>query len=425
MESPTFSFIHCADLHLDSPFVGINAVEPRLAELLRDSTFDSFETIVTTAIERAVDFVLIAGDVYDSAEHSLRAQIRFRDSVQRLCSAGIPCYMIHGNHDPLNSWDAKLALPENAYRFGGESVEKVTVSREGERLADIYGISFPTREVEENLALQFHREGESEFAIGLLHCNVGGKQNHDNYAPCSLEDLKRSGIDYWALGHVHTREILSPMGPSVVYPGNIQGRSVRETGARGCYHVNVDSHRKVKLEFVSTEQVRWFGENEATLDVCEIETMDELLEQLHELKEYLREKAESRPSIGRIAIEGRSEIHSKLNGFGTEEDLLVTLRDGEAERQDSVWIESLTVATRRLVDIDQRRGIDDFVGDFLTAADRLRGDGSGETIRQLIMDRPESQKLVDEIAEFSADDLSELLEMAEQMGLDDLLTDDH
>ena len=114
-----------------------------------------------------------------------------------------------------------------------------------------------------------------------------------------------------------------------------------------------------------------------------------------------------------------------MNGSGTEEDLLVTLRDGEAERQDSVWIESLTVATRRLVDIDQRRGIDDFVGDFLTAADRLRGDGSGETIRQLIMDRPESQKLVDEIAEFSADDLSELLEMAEQMGLDDLLTDDH
>lgn len=425
MESPAFSFIHCADLHLDSPFVGINAVEPRFAELLRDSTFDSFEVMVTTAIERAVDFVLIAGDVYDSAEHSLRAQIRFRDSVQRLCSAGIPCYMIHGNHDPLNRWDAKLALPENAHRFGGESVEKVTVSREGERLADIYGISFPTREVEENLALQFHREGESEFAIGLLHCNVGGKQNHDNYAPCSLEDLKRSGIDYWALGHVHTREILNPMGPSVVYPGNIQGRSVRETGARGCYHVNVDSHRKVKLEFISTEQVRWFGENEATLDACEIETMDELLEQLHELKECLREKAESRPCIGRIAIEGRSEIHSKLSASGTEEDLLVTLRDGEAERQDSVWIESLTVATRRLVDIDQRRGIDDFVGDFLTAADRLRGDGSGERIRQLIMDRPESQKLVDEIAEFSASDLSELLEMAEQMGLDDLLTDDH
>ena len=423
METCGFSFIHCADLHLDSPFVGINAIEPQFAELLRNSTFESFENIVSTAIDRAVDFVVIAGDVYDSAEHSLRAQIRFRDTVQRLSAAGIPCYMIHGNHDPLNSWDAQLALPVNAFRFGGESIEKFCVYRGQELLADIYGISFPTREVEENLAVKFIRDGEAGFAIGLLHCNVGGQQNHDNYAPCSFEDLKNANMDYWALGHVHTREEISHSRPAVVYPGNIQGRSVRETGARGCYHVQVDSNRQVQLDFVATDVIRWFNENDARLDATSLKSLDELLESLQDLKEILRGEADDRPCIGRMRIDGRSEIHSQLLASVGNDDLLNTLRDGESERSDGVWVESLAIGTRRLVDIEQRRSVDDFVGDFLKGTNRLKGDKNRESIRQLLHARPESAKIMEEIAAFTEEDLCELIDAAEQMGLDDLLSD--
>ena len=118
----SFSFIHCADLHLDSPFEGIHDVDPQVARVLRHSTFNSFERIVFLAIEREVDFIVIAGDVYDSADQSLRAQIRFHDFLKRASEAGIQCFLIHGNHDPLNSWDAKLDLPLNCHRCGGDSV---------------------------------------------------------------------------------------------------------------------------------------------------------------------------------------------------------------------------------------------------------------------------------------------------------------
>ena len=425
MDPTKFSFLHCADLHLDSPFVGIDAIEPQLAKILRESTFSSFDNIVDLAIEHAVDFVLIGGDVYDSAEHSLRAQIRFRDSIQRLCSSGIPCYMIHGNHDPLNSWDAKLDLPENAFRFGGDRVERKTVTKSGQPIAHVHGISFLTREVDDNLAVGFKKKEDECFSIGLLHCNVGGQQNHDNYAPCSLEDLRNSGMDYWALGHVHTRQVVSEASPTVVYPGNIQGRSIRETGARGCYHVTIESGTKPELKFFPTEVIRWFNEDDATIDAQNLETLDELLESLHELKETLRENSENRPSIGRIKIEGRSQIHPFLSSANEDNDLLSTLRSGEPERSDCVWIESITIATRRIVDIERRRTVDDFVGDFLNASQQLRGDEIASKIRQVLLSQPEANKIAKEINNFSDHDLETLLDSAEQLGLDDLLTDEN
>ncbi|MGB1926851.1 MAG: metallophosphoesterase family protein [Rubripirellula sp.] len=422
MGSPSFSFIHCADLHLDSPFVGVDAVEPQLAKILRDSTFASFEKIVTVAIDRGVDFVVIAGDVYDSAEHSLRAQIRFRDSLERLSAAGIPVYMIHGNHDPLDSWDAKLTLPKTAFRFGGETVGKQSVRRGEELLADIYGISFPTREVEENLATQFKREGNAEFSIGLLHCNVGGQQNHDNYAPCSLDDLINAGMDYWALGHVHTRHVIKQEGPAVVYPGNIQGRSIRETGERGCYHVEVEAGNKIQLHFVPTEIIQWFSEDQASIDANPVETLEALLETLQEKKESLREDAEKRPCIGRMRIEGRCKLHAQL--ANSKQDFLDTLRAGEADRSDCVWVESINLATKNLVEIDQRRQVDDFVGDFLQAAHAIKEDAVVDRIRTLLLEQPESKKILDQIGTFSDDELKALIESAEQMGLDDLLSEE-
>ncbi|MEI6158083.1 MAG: DNA repair exonuclease, partial [Atribacterota bacterium] len=181
-EKPQLVFIHCADLHLDSPFEGLHQIDSHIASVLRDATFQAFEKVIDFTIAENCDFLLISGDVYDEADRSLRAKLRFRDQLQRAMEAGIPCFVAHGNHDPLSGWEAEISLPDGVTRFGGEKVELIPFREGKDDRAHIYGISFPVREVRENLAKRFRRESNSVFSIAVLHCNLGGNTEYDNYA---------------------------------------------------------------------------------------------------------------------------------------------------------------------------------------------------------------------------------------------------
>jgi DNA repair exonuclease SbcCD nuclease subunit len=226
-----FSFIHTADLHLDSPFKGISEISGEISLELAEATFESFNKIIDLCIEKQVEFLLITGDIYDGADRSLRAQLRFRDGLKRLSDAGIKTYIVHGNHDPLDGWSANLDWPENVHIFNGKSVEKVSVEKDGKELAQIYGISFHTRKIKTNLADKFPEIPHSEkdlFTIGMLHCNVGTNTEHETYAPCTVQDLITRNFDYWALGHIHKKAIINAENPMVVYPGFIQKRLAPE-----------------------------------------------------------------------------------------------------------------------------------------------------------------------------------------------------
>jgi len=155
-----FSFVHTADLHLDSPFVGLQSVDDHVASTLRDATFHSFDRIVELCLERNADFLLVAGDIYDSRDRSLRAQLRFRDGLRRLSEEGVSSFVVHGNHDPLDSWAASLEWPERTHIFGGSAVTAEPVERDGQMIALVYGISYPTQEVRENLARKFRRRDD-------------------------------------------------------------------------------------------------------------------------------------------------------------------------------------------------------------------------------------------------------------------------
>ena len=253
----TFRYIQAADLHLDSPFTGIRAAGPEnVAKTLYSATFDTYRNIIDLCISERVDALLVAGDIYDGADRSLRAQQAFIDGLRNLDAAAIRSFVCHGNHDPLDGWEARLAYPDGCHRFGSEFAAVPIFPDEPER-ALIYGISYPTRDVHDNLVSQLGEVDESAFTIGLLHANVGGNTDHALYAPCSLDDLAQSGIDYWALGHVHTRQVLRERAPTVVYPGNSQGRHPNETGARGVYLVEVDDTGSISLDFRPTDTVRW------------------------------------------------------------------------------------------------------------------------------------------------------------------------
>jgi exonuclease SbcD len=419
-DSNTFRFLHCADLHLDSPFQGLGAVAPQVAEVLREATFQAFENVIDLAVERRVDFIVIAGDVYDGADRSLRAQLKFRDALDRAAERGIRSFVAHGNHDPLDGWEANLPMPTLVHRFGGE-VEQVPVVRDGREIARVYGISFPTRDVRENLARRFRRDREAPFAVAVMHANVGGNPAFENYAPCSLADLADSGIDYWALGHVHARGDVSPARPLAVYPGNTQGRSIRETGPRGCYVVEVDGGN-VRREFVATDVVRWFAE---PVDVAGLENEGQLIERLEETREEVRHRAEGRAAVVRLRVEGRGELHARLRRVDPERDLAERLRDRESARRDFVWIESIELATRPAADLAHRRQLPGFVGEFLRAAQALRDadDPAGET-RALLEARPEHRLVAGAVAEFDTQVLAEILAEAEMLGLEHLLDDE-
>ncbi|MDP3182881.1 MAG: DNA repair exonuclease [Desulfobaccales bacterium] len=418
-ETVSFTFVHCADLHLDSPFEGLQVVDSRMAATLRDATFKAFDQVIDLAIRERADFLLVAGDVYDGADRSLRAQLKFRDGLRRAVEAGVQCYVAYGNHDPLSGWEAKLEMPPGVHIFGGEEVEQFTVRREGVTLAQVYGISYPVREVRENLVPRFKRQGKGPFAIGILHGNVGGNPNHDNYAPCKVENLVASNMDYWALGHIHAQQIMREHDPCIIYPGNTQGRSVRELGARGCYLVRVDDIGRLTPRFVATDVVRWFLQE---VDIADMTTWDDLLNLLSLTKEEVRAAAQGRAAILRLHLTGRGELHAQLRRVDPERDLALPLRESETERPDFVWVESLQNRTRPLIDIAKRRREPDFLGDFLSAAENLRtAENPGATLKEVLSGRPEHRLIAPQIDQLTDADLLTFLTDAETLGLDLLL----
>lgn len=362
----SFRFVHAADLHIDSPFAGVGDADNRVATRLREATYEAFQNLVDLCINQNADFLVIAGDVYDGADRSVRAQLRFRDGLSKLAEAGIQSFVVHGNHDPLDGWQSSISWPEGVHIFGA-TPEWKNFEKNGEVVAAVQGMSYPTREVTENLATQFAPpESGNLFAIGLLHANVGANAAHPNYAPCTVEDLSASGIDYWALGHVHTRQTLKRAAPVIAYPGNTQGRHPNETGARGALVVDVDPSGASRSDFVALDVVRW---ERSDVDISNLETIDSLDSAIRQATDNLSVQAEDRDVVCRLNIVGRGPLHEQLAADGAVEDLLDSVRNTwNASGSPWVWVERITDSTRPAIDIEARAKQDDFLGATLKRA---------------------------------------------------------
>lgn len=252
-----FKFIHAADLHLESPYRGVSGLNADLGAALVEGARRGFDRLIDCCIEEKVDFLVLAGDNFDSESGSLGTQFRFFRGLQRLGDAGIKVYVICGNHDPLGSWARNYQLPDNVYRFGSDEVERVEFVRGGEVLAALYGVSYAQREEYRRLVERYRRQSGDPFAIGVLHGAMSGCDGHDPYCPFSLEDLLGAQMDYWALGHIHKREVLRESEPMVVYPGNLQGRHFNEAGSKGCYLLEVEGGRLVNSGFLPLSQIEY------------------------------------------------------------------------------------------------------------------------------------------------------------------------
>ena len=363
-------FVHAADLHLDSPFTGLKAAAPAdVANALYHATFDAYENIINLCISEQVDALLVAGDVFDGADRSLRAQLKFVEGLKKLDTKGIRSFLCHGNHDPLDGWQARLDYPPGCRRFGPEW-EAVPVFEDPDR-ALIHGISYRKRDVTENLALRLGNVDPGPFSIGLVHGNVGNNPEHGAYAPCSLDDLAQSGVHYWALGHVHTRQVLNEQGPTVVYPGNPQGRHPNETGARGVYLVEVDDGGNVGLDFRPMDTVRWARLDS---DIAALDTEQDLLDALHKGMQALLDGADGQSVVVRVRLTGRGELNRKLRRPNMIEDLVEAINGEWAERSPFVWCERIEDASASPFDREARLKGSDFLAEVLRTADRSKTD---------------------------------------------------
>ena len=413
-------FIHCADLHLGTPFKGISELNPDLGDMLYQSTYMSFDNIVTLAVKEKVDCVLIAGDVYDSEDKSLQAQLRFRGDLSQLSDAGIRTLIAYGNHDPLNGWSATLKWPEGVFAFPGDKVECISLQEQDETIALVYGISFAKRDIKENLSLGFAPTDESIPRIGLLHANVGTNTGHEPYAPCSIEDLCNNRIDYWALGHVHQSSIIRPANPAITYPGCSQSRSPRETGSKGCYIVTLEFGSDPVIRFAPTDVVRYISDS---IDISACLSLDEVVDSAVEKCEEMSAKSDGRSLLVRLWLKGRTALHSQLQRANSIPDLLGSIREQLANREQWVWLDRLNLDTAGTYDLDSLRQGKDFIADIVSVFDELQNPGSQrwkelrETFQPLFTKWPGRGY----IEELSQDELLGLANKAREQLLDLLL----
>ncbi|MBO8171421.1 MAG: DNA repair exonuclease [Bacillaceae bacterium] len=375
-----FRFVHAADLHLDSPFRGLGSrskMPDEIYQRIKQSTFRAFDHLIKLCIEERADFLVIAGDVFDLRDRSLRAQTYFQKGLKRLAQEGIQVYVIHGNHDPEDGGKASLSWPDNTTFFSSQAVESAAFVKNGEEAARIYGRSYPTAQFTERIIDQYIREPDVPFAIALLHTNLDGDPDHDNYAPCSRSELLEKDFDYWALGHIHQRAVIHEKEPAIVYAGNIQGRSIKETGARGCYVVDVRNGDIISLTFRETDDVRWYHEQ---VDVSGMDRIQQVFDRIQELFQDISDKSSGRPSIIRLELVGVTSVHQQLFPVDDFMEGLEPYIEEFFAQENWVWPESIRIRTRPAVSREELLASHGFVGDFLRMVDEIRQNPDERTL---------------------------------------------
>ena len=334
----SFRFMHAADIHLDSPLRGLTKQEGSAAERVRTATRQAFENLVGAAIEEEVAFLVVAGDLYDGDWRDYNTGLFFVAQMGRLADAGIPVFLLHGNHDAESQITRRLTLPDNVNVFSAKKPETFELKESGVAL---HGRSFKERAVTENLVPAYPEPVAGAFNIGVLHTGLGGMGGHADYAPCALDDLVNKGYQYWALGHVHKGDVLHER-PHVVFPGNLQGRHIRETGPKGAQLVSVQDGEVADLTLVVADVVRWASVAVAA-DGCDrvVDVADRIRDSI---ESAVADEAEGRLLACRIELTGRSEIHQTL--LCSTDHLLAEARAVAAGLGEEVaWVEKVVVAT--------------------------------------------------------------------------------
>lgn len=374
-------FLHTADIHLDSPLLKLEHYDGAPVEALRQAGRRAFENLVSLALNEQTDFVLIAGDLYDGDWKDYNTGLYFVSQMAKLREADIPVFVIAGNHDAASRMTKSLRLPDNVFMFSEHRPEPFLLENIG---VAVHGQSFPTRTVKKDLSSEYPSAVPGYFNIGMLHTCATGREGHESYSPCTVEGLCSKGYDYWALGHVHRREILCEE-PMIVFPGNIQGRHIREAGPKGCIAVTVNGKGQAETEFRPLDVIRWINSD---IDAAEAADEDDVIGKICGCLDGLAEENQGLPLAVRLDIRLAHQVHTSL--ASAPEPWLHAVRsvaiDSAAGR---IWIEKVKLRAQA-----EPAGIPEGpVGEILQFFDEVRSDPDrlktlGESLNDLCKKLP-------------------------------------
>jgi len=358
-----FRFIHSADIHLDSPLRGLDETAPQ--QTIREAPRRALENLVQLCLDERVDFLIIAGDLYDGDCNDYATAQFFGQQMRRLNS--IPVVIIRGNHDSASKLTNQLPLPENVRILSSKAPE--TVDFEKYHVA-IHGQSFDTKAVTENLVRGYPPAKPGWFNIGVLHTSLTGNANHDNYAPCTVEELQNKEYHYWALGHIHTRQVVRDANPTIVFPGNVQGRHARETGPKGAYLVAVDDFGNVSLNFRELDVVRW------SLVGCLAhgdDDLDAIATRATSVACTARDADNERLAIVRLRISGKTSAHSQL--LAEPRRQTQEWREAIQNRSnEQVWLEKVSFDTTAFEEVETSTDVEDARSEVRAVVAELESD---------------------------------------------------
>ena len=340
-------FIHGADLHLDSPFIGLKTLPDFLWEKIYQSTFTALTNLVNHAIDKQVDFVMLAGDIYDSDDRSVKAQAFLKAEMERLNQAEIPVFICHGNHDYIENSGLHLKMPENVELFSETVETKWLTTKNGERIA-VSSFSYNSRWMTKRMITEYPKKHETaDFHIGMLHgFSEGLETSHGHYAPFTINELKSKGYDYWALGHIHTRQVLATQ-PPILYAGNTQGRSSKETGIKGCELVTLTLGES-SIETLETQDIQW---ETFEISLAKQSTLDDVYRKIKETIE-IKEGSQKNYLLTIELVDTKDLLPNVLKKI-IQGELLEALQQISAT-EPFIWVNQLKIKKRATEDTTEK-----------------------------------------------------------------------
>ena len=383
-----FRFIHTADIHLDSPLRSLSLRNPDLAGLIGDATRQALVAIVDLCLEEQVNALIIAGDLYDGDQTSMKTARFLATQMQRLNEAGISVYKIRGNHDALSKITQELVMPPSVKIFGSRA-ESIELQHDGMNIA-IHGLSFAKPHAPESLLPKYKPPVSGAVNIGIMHTSLAGAPGHDLYGPCSVADLHASGFDYWALGHIHQRSHLLGQR-TVIMPGMPQGRDINEAGEKTVSLVTIGDDRSITIEERQTSIAQF---ERLTVDVTSIQEWRDVIGTIENVLVTQRDRTRSRHLVGRLKLIGKTPLAWRLR---RDADLLLAEAEQKTQGIDRTWVEKIEVDVRPS-DLSQTTIADPLIelGELMQL-EVMASHGFREDIRHLVKDLvddlpPESRK---------------------------------
>jgi DNA repair exonuclease SbcCD nuclease subunit len=368
--------VHAADLHLDSALAGLTRYESAPADEIRGATRRAFGNLVSLCLEERVSLLVISGDLFDGDWRDVSTGLFFAKQLSTLCDAGVQVAWIRGNHDAVSQIRRSVRLPEAVIELQADRAETRVLEQLG---VAVHGRSFAKRDVTEDLAASYPERVAGALNVGLLHTALEGRAGHDRYAPCRVETLVNRGYEYWALGHVHQREVVH-REPYVVFSGNLQGRHARELGEKGATLVTFDGDRISAVEHRALDVVRWA---ELSVPVSAAQNLDDVVSAVQLELGRSADAAQGRLLAFRVKLTGQSALDAELRaGRDKLTEELCSLSYGVSGA--GAWLEKLVLGTEPLAS-----GValgDEALAEIDRALRELLQDANGEALDECLND---------------------------------------